>query len=369
MNNIYDLIILWWWASWLMCSIFAPKNFKKLIIERNSNFGTKILLSWWERCNFTNKFINVHKDYFWLSKEHLSNALSMFSNYDMINFVKDNWIEYVENDNWRILLKSWNSKELLDLLVSKSKINSNDFLFSTCIVDVNYKDWIYELIDDNNNQYFTSRLIIATWWRSFPSTWTDGFGFNIARKFGLDIVFPYKWLCSFITKTDFSQISWLSVLSKINFFHNDNLVFNDQWNVLFTHFWLSWPLIYNMSLAIWNYFRSLGFDNKSMFEQLRNHTKLEIEFIDSIVPKRLREFFKFKNNEFIAIIALDDWKSWNEAKVTGWWVQLSELDMNFQSKKFPGLYFVWEVLDVTWKTWGYNLQFAWSSWYVCAKSL
>jgi hypothetical protein len=40
---------------------------------------------------------------------------------------------------------------------------------------------------------------------------------------------------------------------------------------------------------------------------------------------------------------------------------LNELDNNMQSKKQKGLFFVWEVVDVTWKTWGYNLQWAWSS--------
>jgi predicted flavoprotein YhiN len=38
------------------------------------------------------------------------------------------------------------------------------------------------------------------------------------------------------------------------------------------------------------------------------------------------------------------------------------------TKKVPGLYFIWEVVDVTWKTGWFNLQWAWSSGYVCGKS-
>jgi predicted flavoprotein YhiN len=40
-----------------------------------------------------------------------------------------------------------------------------------------------------------------------------------------------------------------------------------------------------------------------------------------------------------------------------------------QSKKYEWLYFIWEVVDVTWKTWWFNLQWAWSSAYVCAMDI
>jgi predicted flavoprotein YhiN len=57
-----------------------------------------------------------------------------------------------------------------------------------------------------------------------------------------------------------------------------------------------------------------------------------------------------------------------EAKVSVWWVLLKELDQHFQSKKIPWLYFIGESLDITGKTWWYNLQRARTSAYVCAKS-
>ena len=57
-------------------------------------------------------------------------------------------------------------------------------------------------------------------------------------------------------------------------------------------------------------------------------------------------------------------RSLKEAKITTGWIDLDELDNNMQSKKQKGLFFVWEVVDVTWKTWGFNLQWAWSSSYI-----
>jgi predicted flavoprotein YhiN len=54
--------------------------------------------------------------------------------------------------------------------------------------------------------------------------------------------------------------------------------------------------------------------------------------------------------------------------VTGGGIKLNELDKNFQLKKVPWLYFIGEVLDITGKSGGFNLQLAWSEAYVLAKS-
>jgi predicted flavoprotein YhiN len=64
-----------------------------------------------------------------------------------------------------------------------------------------------------------------------------------------------------------------------------------------------------------------------------------------------------------------DVRSWDEAKVSGWWIDLAELKPNFESKKVLGLYFVGEAIDITGKTGWYNLQWAWSSAYVCGSSI
>jgi hypothetical protein len=40
-----------------------------------------------------------------------------------------------------------------------------------------------------------------------------------------------------------------------------------------------------------------------------------------------------------------------------------------QSKYVPGLYFAGEILDLTGKTWGFNLQLSWTTGFVVGKSL
>ena len=59
-----------------------------------------------------------------------------------------------------------------------------------------------------------------------------------------------------------------------------------------------------------------------------------------------------------------------EEFVTAGGVALSSINLNtLESKRYPGLYFAGEVLDVDAITGGFNLQAAWSTGYVCANSI
>ena len=58
------------------------------------------------------------------------------------------------------------------------------------------------------------------------------------------------------------------------------------------------------------------------------------------------------------------------AMATAGGVSLDEIALSeMQSKKYPGLYFIGEVLDIDGDTGGYNLQFAYSSAQAAADSI
>jgi predicted flavoprotein YhiN len=48
-------------------------------------------------------------------------------------------------------------------------------------------------------------------------------------------------------------------------------------------------------------------------------------------------------------------------------VKVDQLNKYLEVKKHPWLYFIGEVVDITWKTGWFNLQWAWSSAYCCAE--
>ena len=59
-----------------------------------------------------------------------------------------------------------------------------------------------------------------------------------------------------------------------------------------------------------------------------------------------------------------------EEFVTAGGVALSNVNLNtLECKQHPGLYFAGEVLDIDAITGGFNLQAAWSTAFICAKSV
>ncbi len=387
MQKHYDLIIIWAWSSGLFTSISSPKNLSKLILEKNKTPGAKILLSWWERANVSNMDIEPERDYFGQNKKALISMFKKFNNYDIISYFAENWIEIIEEDRWRLLLESWNSKQLLDLLLRKSKQNKTEIIYNSRVIDI-IKNDKFEIFLENWDKFTCYKLVITTWWKSFSHVGTTWDWYIWAKNFGHTIITPHRWLCSLVTKKDLSDISWISTDLNLEVISNisKKTIYSEVWPLLFTHFWLSGPIIFNTSIAIWEYINSLDltqFTNNQDFSKIPENEKndyitrqfikeniiLKLTFNLENTPKRIINFFNLKEENIEVNLELQDYRTWKEAKVTWWWVKIDELTNNLESKLVKWLYFAWEMLDITGKTWGYNLQFAWTSWYIVWKSL
>lgn len=80
-------------------------------------------------------------------------------------------------------------------------------------------------------------------------------------------------------------------------------------------------------------------------------------------------------NRLTAVLTQDTYPvsgkgKFKEEFVTSGGIGLSNIDLStLESKKYPGLFFAGEVLDIDAITGGFNLQAAWSTGYVCARSI
>lgn len=370
MQTHYDIIIIWAWAAGLFTSIESPAYLSKLILEKNQNPWVKILLSGWERANVSNIDIEPQRDYFGQNKKALIWMFKKYSNFDIISFFAKNWINIVEEDRWRLILESWDSKELLNLLLKKSKQNNTDIVCDSEVVETSPltslltgegNNW-FQIILKNWKKYTCDKLVITTWWKSFSQVWTTGDGYIWAKNFWHTIITPHRWLCGLVTKKDLSEISWVSCDLKIELFDKNekNHIYNETWPFLFTHFWVSGPIVFNISIALWEYLNKNNLDENFIKENI----SLKLTFNLEKTPKRIIKFFDLSEENLETILELQDYRTWKEAKVTWWWVKLDELTNNLESKLVPGLYFAWEILDITGKTWWFNLQFAWTSWHI-----
>jgi len=355
----YNLIIIWWWASWLFCTINSPKKYKKLILEKQDKLWTKILLSWWWRCNFSNTQISQEK-YFWENKKMLPSIFHKFNNNDMVNFLETNWVETQIEDSWRIILKSWKAQTLLDLLVKKTKENNTEIKLSQNIIEIQ-KEWEIFIVKTETEEFKCKKLVIATGWISYPQTGTNWYWLNLATQFNLKTIKPYPALCGIETTNNFEILSGSSTIASIELLYNNKSIYHQTWNLLFTHRGLSGPIIFNTSAAIWEYISQKWITNHANFS-----IKIKLE-AKNITKRMYHSNLISQENEIICKIK--SIRPLTEAKVSGGWVSINEIKINFESKKISDLYFIWETLDIVWETGWFNLQWAWSSGFVCGQNL
>jgi predicted Rossmann fold flavoprotein len=390
MKNKYDIIIIWAWAAGLFTSIESPIYLNKLILEKNKNPWVKVLLSGWERANISNIDIEPERDYFGQNKKALISLFKRFNNYDIISFFEENWVKIVEEDRWRLILESWDSRELLELLLRKSRENNTEIKCDSGVKEINKKDEIFEVITLNNEKYYSEKIVITCGWQSFWQVWTTWDWYAWAKNFWHNIISPHRGLCGLVTKKDLSELSWVSTNLMLEIFNRNNPkkpFYSELGPLLFTHFWISGPIIFNTAVALWEHINSLNLSeficNLDLWKVPENEHRdyidrsyilknifIKLTFDLENSPKRVVSFFGLDNEENLSkILELQDYRTWKEAKVTGGWVSLDELTNNLESKFVTGLYFAWEILDITGKTWGFNLQFAWTSANVVGKNL
>ncbi len=404
-NKIQDIIIIWAWAAGLFAAINIPKKYNKLILEKNAKPWVKILLSWGERANVSNIDIEGERNYFGQNKKALKSIFTRYNQWDIMSWFAENWISIIEEDRGRLILESWDSKELLNILIKKATENNSEIMVEQDIKKISktknisslnsyslgkeQEATLFEITTETWKKYYAKKVIISSGGKSFFQVGTTWEWYNFAKEFWLNIIPPTRALWWLSTKKDLSNISGSSTIVSVNIFDKSivksTTIYSENWPLLFTHFWISGPIIFNAWNAIWEYISWLNLDiwNKNFWEidilfenYLKENICLELVFDIENTPKKIVKFFSLDipinrnwTQEANNTITLDlqNWRSWKEAKATGGWVDINELDKFMQSKKEPWLFFIGEVCDITWKTGGFNLQWAWSSAYCCGE--
>jgi predicted Rossmann fold flavoprotein len=367
--KIYDIAIIGAWAAGMFAGIHAPKDLDIIILEKNNKIGTKVLMSWGERCNVSNIDIEPERDYFGRNTKCLYGIFKKFSNYDMISWLEDRGVRTQIEDRGRIILASGRAVELVAILEQELKKNDVQIVCNSPALQIEKKGDIFE-IHTPQGILCSKNIILSSGGKSFASVGTDGWGYKIAEQFGHTQNEPFKWLCGIVTREDLSEISGSTIFVNISLLDGEKEIYSEfDGSFLFTHFWVSGPMIYNAVVRLGEYLREQGISSEQEALYVKDRITLKISFSETSMTKKVEKFFGLSPEDMERVLHINDMRSWSEAKVTGGWVLVDELDKNFQSKIVPGLYMIGEVIDITGKTGGFNLQSAWSEGYIVGKSL
>ena len=244
MVSNYDVIIIGAGAAGLMAAIQAGKRGRRvLVIDHSKKIGEKIRISGGGRCNFTNLNCNASK---FISKnpKFSISALKRFTHIDFINLIKKYNIKYHEKKLGQLFCDG-SAKQIIDMLLMECDQN-NVIIRSNTIVNDIQKEGKRYLVSINDSKYISESLIIATGGLSIPKIGASSFGYDVAKKFGINVIDTYPALVP-LTFGDkllsmCKELSGLSLESRISC----NKINFDE-GMLFTHRGLSGPSILQIS--------------------------------------------------------------------------------------------------------------------------
>ena len=389
--NKYDVIIIGAGAAGMMSAIEAGKRGRKvLLVDHSRKIGEKIRISGGGRCNFTNT--NTHPSKFISKNPNFAiSALSQYTQNDFIDLIKKHNIEFHEKKLGQLFCDG-SAQQIIDMLLSECEMANVTLWRGVVVENIDKQDDQY-LINVNSEKYLCNSLVIATGGLSIPKIGASKFGYEIARKFDLNIVetFPALVPLTFNEKILIMcrELSGLSLGAIVSF---NKTLFEE--GMLFTHRGLSGPSILQIS-SYWklgNYININLSPHLNIFNLLEDrkesNPKQDINtIIAEILPKRLAHMICSENNINGNISELsnknliklsDAIHSWmikptgtegcRTAEVTLGGIDTDEISSKtMMSLKNPGLFFIGEVLDVTGHLGGYNFQWAWSSGFVAGQ--
>jgi hypothetical protein len=386
----YDVVIIGAGAAGLMCAITAGQRGRSvLVIEHANKVGKKILMSGGGRCNFTNLHTS-HKNFLSENEHFCKSALSRYTQWDFIELVEKHGVAHHEKKHGQLFCVD-KAKDIVNLLMTECEQAGVKVETLMSVDNIKFENDLYYL---RTNKYSVSceSLVIATGGLSIPKMGATGFGYQIAKQFGLMVHSTTAALVPFVlTESLQNQFDHLSGVSAHVTVSCNQTSFTED--MLFTHRGLSGPAMLQIS-SFWNPGDSLEInlfpkrDIGDELKRLRTESKTQLlkNYLSGSLSKQIVEMLgdislnqqadkriaDLSNTDIDYISkSLQHWQikpssteGYRTAEVTLGGVDTNEISSKtFEAAKQKGLYYIGEVLDVTGWLGGFNFQWAWASGY------
>lgn len=412
-KNMANVIVIGGGPAGMMAAIAAAEYGNNVtIIEKNSDFGKKLLITGKGRCNITSslymsEFIKNTPG----NGQFLYSAFQNYTNTDIIDFLKRQGLEVKEERGNRIFPVTDKSIDVLNCF--KSKINELKIkkMFNTRVQKILIQNGEVLGVRTDKEIIQTDKIILATGGKSYPLTGSTGDGYLIAKNIGHKVTEIRPSLVPLVIyeKNECKEMQGLSLRNvgiKIIDDSKNKLIYEDFGEMVFTHFGISGPTVLSGSAHLVRY--------KEVESLMKNQkVKLQIDLKPALTEEQLderilRDFKEFKNKQFkhaldkllpqkmIPVViektkineekrvneitkeerrnlvkilkkfelTIKDFRPVEEAIITSGGINIKEINpKTMESKLVKGLYFAGEIIDVDSYTGGFNLQIAYSTGY------
>ncbi len=394
MTNV-DVIIIGGGAAGLLCAITAGNRGRSVVVLEGSNkIGKKILMSGGGRCNFTNlhcepsRFVSANPQF-------CISALNRYTQWDFIALVEKHGIPYHEKTLGQLFCDN-SSRDIVAMLLNECESAGVEIQTHCEITSVAFENRFK--ISSNKGSFDAESLVVASGGLSIPRMGASGFGYELARQFGHEVLetkaglVPFTFTGAAHELTE--RLSGVSTPAKIS---TGDFTFAED--ILFTHRGLSGPAVLQVS-SYWSPGDEIHIDllpatdaADFLLEAKKSQPKSLLRTVlGARLPRALvselqtlmwpevagTPLIEIADDTLRGIANnLSHWslkpaatEGYRTAEVTLGGVDTTELSSKtMESTRQPGLYFIGEVVDVTGHLGGFNFQWAWSSGFAAGQAV
>lgn len=381
------------------------------LLEKNNKIGRKLYISGKGRCNLTNACdLNTLIKNTPGNGNFLYSTFSRFGTEDVVEYFSQLGVETVVERGNRVFPASQKAADVVDALYKLMKDTGVQLLLQAEVKEVQLmtdpKQVSYQK-DGKMHWVECDAVIIATGGVSYPQTGSTGDGYRFAEGVGHSLIPAKPSLIPLVVKEPWVRtLQGLSLRNvTVTLLQQEKMLYQEQGEMLFTHYGVSGPLILSASSHIRNFDYSnlkLTIDLKPALSLEQLDARLQRDFqkyvrknfsnaLDDLLPQTLipvvialsgidkeKPVHQITKEERLHLAALLKELTMTptaprpiaEAIVTAGGVCVKEVNpKTMESKLVPGVYFVGEVLDVDAYTGGFNLTIAFSTGYTAGNAI
>lgn len=388
-------------AAGMMAAITAASGGATVtLLEQNQKVGRKLYITGKGRCNVTNDCTaeEVLRSTPCNGK-FLYSCMDRFAPKDTMDFFRGLGVSLKTERGNRVFPASDKAADIIDALLRELRRRKVEII-KTRATELITKNGAVTGVFTETGEMYCDAVIVATGGVSYPLTGSTGDGYEMARTLGHTIVEPKGSLVP-LTSDDpcCAKMMGLSLKNtgvKVKS-AKGKVVYQDQGELLFTHFGLSGPVILSASAHLRRFDRetyTVYLDMKPALDEDKLDARLLREFeeksnrdfinsLDNLLPRamipvvvdrtgippetKVHSITRQQRRKLLETIKcfaieLTGTRPVEEAIITSGGIKVSEIDpKTMQSKLVTGLYFAGEIIDVDAYTGGFNLQIAWAT--------
>lgn len=392
-----DVTVIGAGASGLTAAINSARHGAKvLLIEKMDRVGKKLLATGNGRCNISNSKLSSSR-YHGTCTHLLKSVMADYGGDATRRFFAEIGIEYRQDED-RLYPYSLQASSVLDILRYEVARQGIQCITGCMVQDIIPGDSFS--IQTSEGLFQSHRVILAAGGKASSKLGSAGEGFEIARKLGIQVSRLFPALVKLRCESPYlKRLAGVKVEQGVaNVWVEQKMLRQEEGEILFTPDGLSGPPILQLSrcaaqglaekkevLIILDLFPSM--EEEQLFQMLRGRTrrlgyKTVEESFNGLLHKKLtpvllacagldgtRGSGTLSNHELWRLVKqmkamkfpVTATGPWQEAQVTAGGIIAKEVTGALEAKRYPGLFFSGEVLDIDGDCGGFNLQWAWSS--------